>query len=364
MIDPVVFALSFHAGYRCGRSGACCTAGWAIPVEAPRRAILGGALLVPDASGACRFFDRASGLCSVQRDRGEPMMPDACRHFPRLALADDRGTHVTLSHFCPTAAGLLFRDDRPVAIVASPPAFPPGDYDGLDARGDWAPLVHASLLFDYAAYAAWERFMVAACAMSPDTTMALATIATAAERLRRWTPDDGAMEAFVARLAAAGETDVAALARYADVRSSARRIVLDAIPESLQESARQDATPRLAPPTSHQAPGGEPIRTPDRAAAASHRAPRTPHVAPAASHPGAETVIARYLAAKAFASWTAYQGRGVRTLVAELVLTDALVRDLVRERTLVEAIREADRLLVHLADRVPLLERLGRVERE
>ena len=50
---PRVFALNLHANYACRHSGACCTAGWAIPVEADRQALLGGEMLLPDAHGAC-----------------------------------------------------------------------------------------------------------------------------------------------------------------------------------------------------------------------------------------------------------------------------------------------------------------------
>lgn len=68
----------------------------------------------------------------------------------------------------------------------------------------------------------------------------------------------------------------------------------------------------------------------------------------------------RYLAAKAFASWTAYQGRGIATIVRGLEVALALVRveasrqcreagrDL-DQALLLEAIRRADFALNHLA---------------
>src|SRR5262245_18687256 len=40
-ISMPIYALSIHAGYACQRSGACCKAGWSIPVEAPLRVLLG-----------------------------------------------------------------------------------------------------------------------------------------------------------------------------------------------------------------------------------------------------------------------------------------------------------------------------------
>lgn len=319
-----------HAEYACAHSGACCTAGWAIPVEAPKQPLLGSALLVPGDDGACRFFDRQTHLCAVQRDVGEPALPESCRHFPRVALRDDRGIHVTLSHFCPTAARLLF-STAPLAIVESPAAFPAArDYDGLDARGTWPPLVHDSLLFDVDSYAEWERFAVASFDRGPSAA-ALARLAAAAERLRRWTPADGAMAGVVARFDPTSPVEPDALARYEQLAARAHAIVADAIPDAL----RLDDARRPANNAGHD---------------------RAPGVAD-------DRALSRYLAAKAFATWTAYQGRGVRTLVAELVLARALALALARTRPLVEAIREADRQLVHLADRPSLVAALAVVER-
>ena len=70
--------------------------------------------------------------------------------------------------------------------------------------------------------------------------------------------------------------------------------------------------------------------------------------------------VNRFLAAKAFASWTAYQGRGVKTIVRGLEAALALVRveaarqcrDAARpldRELLLEAFRQADFALNHLA---------------
>ena len=78
-----------------------------------------------------------------------------------------------------------------------------------------------------------------------------------------------------------------------------------------------------------------------------------------------------YVAAKAFASWTAYQGRGVRTIVRGIEAGVALVRveaarqcrdagrDLDAE-LLLEAFRSADFLLNHQATGEELAEGWGR----
>jgi hypothetical protein len=81
----------------------------------------------------------------------------------------------------------------------------------------------------------------------------------------------------------------------------------------------------------------------------------------------------RYLAAKAFASWTAYQGRGLATIVRGLEAALALLRveasrqcrDAARpldRDLLLEAIRTADFALNHLAGGEELAEAWSRAE--
>jgi hypothetical protein len=80
--------------------------------------------------------------------------------------------------------------------------------------------------------------------------------------------------------------------------------------------------------------------------------------------------VVRYIAAKAFASWTAYQGRGVRTIVRGIAAAVALVRieaarqcrDAARpldEALLLEAFRSADFVLNHQAVGEGLAENWG-----
>src|SRR5882672_10492657 len=219
-----VFALSMHADYKCRHSGACCTADWDVPVELPLYRSLdealgsgrvapqgqadqhSAALVVEDdlpdgaaamvartASGDCVFYHRHSGLCVIHRDLGEPMLPATCRHFPRLAVRDARGTFISLTHYCPTAAASLFRDDVPVEIVESPPAFPDADYGGLVVAVDeWPPLMRPTTLIDLDVYTSWERHMVSRCAddaLSPESV--IATLERDAALVRAVTSSDG-----------------------------------------------------------------------------------------------------------------------------------------------------------------------------
>src|SRR4030095_8008646 len=184
-----VYSLSIHADYRCRHSGACCTADWDVPVEVPLYRTLDEALsagtvapagrldgnsavlIVEDqlphdaaamvartATGDCVFYPRNSGLCVIHRDLGEPMLPATCRHFPRLAVRDGRGTFISLTHYCPTAAASLFRDDVEIEIIQSPRAFPPADYEGLRVDPEaWPPLLHPRMLMDPDGYSAAGR---------------------------------------------------------------------------------------------------------------------------------------------------------------------------------------------------------------
>jgi hypothetical protein len=153
------FWLNFHLAYRCRHRGACCTAGWPIPVE-PERAVLirkgdwlapGGVLPQTDA-GACVFHDAG---CTVYEHR-----PLSCMHFPYVCMIDPRGVHVTLSHFCPTAAAMLFEHDGPIEVVEGPSPVPALEIpEGLDARESLPPLRGSSnsMLMSWDEFSQWER---------------------------------------------------------------------------------------------------------------------------------------------------------------------------------------------------------------
>jgi Fe-S-cluster containining protein len=369
----LVRALSFHADYRCRHSGACCSADWDVPIELPvyrtlQVAVESGRLAVSAASqslapfvvepdlpdeaaamferndhGECVFFERGSRLCIVHRDLGEPALPDTCRHFPRVALRDARGTFVSLSHFCPTAASLLFRDDVPTAIVDDPPAFPPANYEGLVVTADdLPPLLRPDLLMDLDAYTAWERHMVGRCAQNDAGPEAvLATLARDARLLRAWRPGSLTLSEAVAALPSACVD-----APSGDVRS----VSLDDVSRtaSLEASLALHADVMRAVPDDLRPPPDE------HGLAEAYDAWVRPRWRVYARP------LTRYLAAKAFASWTAYQGRGVATIVRGLEAALALVRvEAARQcrnagraldaDLLKEAIRSADFALNHLA---------------
>jgi len=347
MNSAPVFCLNVHASYACRRSGACCTAGWNIPVEPQLRCLLKTEWLNPGPDGACPEYDRQSGLCRIHRDHGESTLPASCYQFPRRALLDDRGTFVTLSHFCPTAAALLVDFSEPLAICADPPAFPAERvYEGLDARGEWPPLVRPDVLFDPESFALWERYLVETISGSGDEVdETLARVAVMGERLRQWSSDRGPLAAWTADVLATPPAATSrSAARYAPFSGAdAFREVVSTIPPGLDGPS----LPRD-------------LETNDARFVAENWNTFAP-------------VVLRYVASHAFASWTAYQSRGVRTQIAELVMTAAILRvecaracqarqSALDRRTLLDAVRASDLLLVHLADRGALMDWLGKVE--
>lgn len=360
---PRVYALSAHATWACRHSGACCSAGWPIPVEPERRERLGAAVLLPDATGRCTFHDPDARRCRVHRDHGEVMLPSACAQFPRRVLRDARGVFVNLSHFCPTAAQLLVESSAPLEVVERPSAFPASrDYDGLDGRDAWPPLVNADVLFDLPSYTRWERYLVATLD-NPATADAspwdaLREVAAAAEHLRTWVPDAGPFAARVSELDAQPWT-------------SPERDRIWSLYQPLTQLESYERVRRCVPAG---------LQAPELSASARERWWQVEAASPLPAR-----VARRYLAAKAFAAWGAYDTFGVRTLVAELVIAAVVLqtetaRWLARagadgvdhrqggpgngwpESASIEVVRAADWLLVHLVDRPSLIAWLGQVE--
>jgi Fe-S-cluster containining protein len=205
-----VFCLSVHAGYTCAHRGACCTAGWPIPVE-PRvvaglaaKGIRVTPVLETDSRGRCVFFEEDAGrLCAIHRQAGPELLPSACRHFPRVVLQDPRGTFVTLSHYCPTAAEMLL-NAGPIRIVEAPASLVGiGPLEGLDARDVLPPLLRPGMLMDHAGYNAWEREAISILDrrdLGPE--QAVAAIAECATLTYGWSPGFGTLAEWIHTLSA------------------------------------------------------------------------------------------------------------------------------------------------------------------
>ena len=282
--------------------------------------------------GSCVFFDRGGGrLCEIHRAVGASALPSACRHFPRRILRDRRGTFISLSHFCPTAALMLLGADSLSLVEAEPPLRLDEPVEGLDAVDALPPLVRPGLLCDLEGYSAWELAGLATFAR-PDLTcqQALALIASATERVREWRPGTCTMaehveQAFRSSSACSGraQPDAHAHAIEMVITLCAGRVPDDIMPIDGFDAAW----------TQHAA---VPFERFDRA-------------------------MKNYLAARLFASWIAYQGRGLRSNVAWLHTAAAVVRHQFLRRVqgatappgpddFIEAVRRADLLLLHVVD--------------
>jgi len=200
--------LNFHVDYSCHHSGACCSSGWPIPVERDRvipisslAARADETWLVPvenspedvagtlavRPNGECTFFQipsrlradasawQASGALPAGSCSVHPARPSSCAHFPYVCLIDSRGVRVTLSHYCPTAASMLFAHDGPIEIVEGPPPVAGLDVpEGLDAREALPPVESPNRLMTFEAFSEWERTEVGKAVTVPSMAEALA----------------------------------------------------------------------------------------------------------------------------------------------------------------------------------------------
>jgi Fe-S-cluster containining protein len=350
------FCLNLHADYLCRHAGACCTAGWAIPAEAPVYESLiayfgdrfqhplfrtGGPLpegaagiLNTRPDGDCVFFEASRGrLCAIHRELGAAQLPAACRHFPRVVLQDARGTLISMSHYCPTAAELLLSPDAPRVVEAPRSLTLDGDLEGLDARGTLPPLLATGMLTDDDGYAAWEERAIEVLGRDDLTAeQALDLISAATRNLQTWRPGEtplrDAVQREFERAAAHG-----AFAHGADenLESDVQRfrLALQSIPDGLAHPEPLD----------------------------DYR-DRWRDVSP--WWPDHDKAVRRYLAARLFGNWMAYYGAGLHAIVEYLRLALAVLKmEAARNpsssasaawHSVIPAVRNADLLLVHLSD--------------
>jgi len=353
-VMPPWFCLTLHARYQCRHAGACCQ-NWTVPAEPVviafvearqiRRAGVSGPLFVAtstnahdtwsvarEAGGNCVFFDQGGGrLCEIHRTAGADALPSACRHFPRKILRDARGTFVSLSHFCPTAALMLLGADPLLLVEAQPPLRLNEPIEGLDALNALPPLLRPGLLCDLEGYAAWERAGLETFARTDLTyRQALNLIAAATEAIREWRPGTCSMVDHVERAflqCPAGSTPESPEAHTRTIETVIA-LCAERVPDDILPIDGFDAL------WARHAAG--PFERFDRG-------------------------MKNYLAARLFANWIAYQGRGLRSNVEWLQTAAALVRHQFLRRLLaaagppgpddfIEAVRQTDLLLLHVFD--------------
>ncbi len=128
---------------------------WAVPAAGAPADVAGTLAIRRD--GHCVFHRAAAtdghrGGCAIYSLR-----PSSCKHFPSVCTIDPRGVHVTLSHYCPTAADLLFVGEDPAEIVEGPPVFGDRMPEGLDARESLPPVADDLRLMAWDEVTQWER---------------------------------------------------------------------------------------------------------------------------------------------------------------------------------------------------------------
>jgi hypothetical protein len=307
-------------------------------------------VLVPSSDGACPAFHRTGGnLCAVQRELGHEGIPASCRHFPRVALLEADAVRVTLSHFCPTAASMLFKADTgQLAIVHDAAGIADRhEHDGFDARQTIPPFLRPGVAMDQATCRIWERALLETFdrpGLAPEDM--LGEVALLAETIRGWSAGGGSLETHAGNAREAAALQSPAVRWHMALPEASRlfRSATDSVPQGLTQ-----------PAIPVDAEAGDRVWVQPRWAASARP-------------------LGRFLAARAFAAWSAYLGEGLRTQVAVLSVALAAVRiEAIREASrmsnplddalLHSAIRSADLLLHHLSDLPDLVMRWADIER-
>jgi len=233
---------------------------------------------------------------------------------------------VSLSHYCPTAAAMLFREDAAFELIEGPAAFPEDwPFEGLDARNSYSPLLRPGVLLGFDGLEAFEEASISTLS-EPDALRGLDRLAAAVETARQWTPASGPLIDLIhgAFKEAAGSPD-----RGAEDPT-----------ELLQASLARGTPP---PPT----------------------LPRFRN-STLEILPFTDLALRRYLAARLIASWIMFQGSDLRSVTRYLGLClDAAAlfaggSNLVDERgRWTEGFRMADLWLLHHCDPDRLAQNLG-----
>jgi hypothetical protein len=266
-----------------------------------------------------------------------------------VALLEPDAVRVTLSHFCPAAASMLFRDDAG-ELGITPDAAGISDRDdveGFDARQTIPPLLRPGVAADTGTCRAWEACVLRALDADGEAPEeALARIATATEAVRSWPAGRTTLERHTVDVVAASARSAFASGPWTMRWEHAARLFTLAV-ESVPQDLQRPAVP------GHGREADREFVSPQWAARA--------------------RPIRRYLAARSFGAWSAYLGEGLRTQAAMLAVALAAVRvEAVRaaaqasrpldDALLHAAVRSADLLLHHLSTPAVLVRSLAFVE--
>ena len=348
VLTPEIRSLSFHAGYQCANTGACCRTDWPIAVEARielrlRRqlpdvspALPNDALgFVPDSAlpdgcssilrrtdtGVCWYRDEQRRSCAIHEHLGPEAQPSACRQFPRIAVIEGPSTALTLSHYCPTAADTLFDDPGAFEVVAEAASGgTTSPLEGLDVRPGYSPLLRPGVLLGIDGLRTLEKESVQTLSEASDVDSAIARIARAIASARNWTPDAGDLPATIRQAFEASSRSAAPAGRRV---LDARRLIL--------QSLQVDPGSRVIPESLPHA--GLPVT------------------------PSIDRALRRYLAARLVGAWVTYYADDLSVTDRYLELCLEAVRIFAAASTIEdpaarykEAIRSADFWIIHLCD--------------
>ncbi len=277
-----------------------------------------------------------------------------------------------MSLWCGSAANLVVSGDAAFTTPASISTDLRVHVEGLDARDTWPPLLRPGVLAGVDGYHCWEE-RLRTDLLGPVTRGerrlgdALRAALRWTDRLRTWRVADGAFPAFVQELPVGGPSrqgepprdgGITQHGASAPLRAGALDLLLNDLMSRVPTGWRAEAWPAgLTGADTRSAP--------------------TPVVL---SRAYVEATLARYLAVRLTGSWVAYQGQGLRSVLASLVSAAGLAALALarcstpsgadgpgdsgagawgRLRTaggpgradLVTALRAADWLLLHLLDR-------------
>jgi hypothetical protein len=232
-------------------------------------------------------------------------------------------------------------------VEALPPLRLAEPVEGLDATDALPPLLRPGVLTDLDGYAAWEQACVATFARADlGYHDAIDVIADATSTIREWRPGT---ETLSERVHAAFRD--ARAGSGADPHAHSRAI----------ETVTAFCAARVAE---------EIVRDHQLHATALGEERWLEQIGPAF-----DAAIKNYLAARVFANWIAYQGRGLRSIVEWLRTCAALVRHHLTARVadgqagtaraeadFVGAVRAADSFLLHVADTQVFARRFAHLE--
>lgn len=307
--------------------------------------LAGGPWLDTDVLGltpekACVFHRAhpATPGCALEAAAGAEVLATSCRQFPRLLLADARGWHLSLSAWCVTAASMIVDGGNGFLAATHVPANPRVHVDALDARTTWPPSLRPGVLAGHEAYAAWEETMMRqvlapAASGSRPLGAALREALVWTDVVRAWQPADGVLALHTRHAWTRGHAAGGGRDHHGGTAG------LDAVVNALMSRVPAAWRVRDWPAGLTAAPSSSGCR--------------------ALSLREVEQVFSRYLGVRLAGASMAYQGDGVRSVLASLVsaftlATSALARNghgaPTRQR-LVAALRAADWLQLHLLDR-------------